>query len=181
MSRPCLLCGTRKSKIMRCRRLDEVRDHVQQHVRPSLFVWQYVCDLLMHEPGDQQVYMCASCGQWLRRVATTGANTKPYLLVDQIIHACLQMQIESDEIVRSLPRHAMQRCVYTRVVLALREKGNHVITCAPPVAREIIMHQLPANSLAPSTHISLAWWDFHNCPEFLPNAEIARAVRLRNQ
>jgi hypothetical protein len=177
MPRPCLTCGTQQAAIMRCRVISETKAQLRKSVLPSPFVWQYVWRMLDAAESDEGVYMCASCGQWLRRVAEGGPE-KRLLPVDQLIFACLQLPDSGAPDAHTRPRHSLQRCVYARLVRALREPDNHVLSCAPPLARTMILHRLNASSARPNTELAVAWWRAFNCPEFLPNLDVARAVRM---
>jgi len=174
---PCLTCGTTRTAIMRCRVIRETMAQLRSAVQPTQFVWQHVWALLTSAQPDEGVYLCAPCGQWLRRVSEAGGPKRP-LPVDQLIHACLQIP-ESDEFdAHARRRLPFQRCVYARLVAALREPGNRVIMCAPPLARTIILHHIKAQSAHPNLDLALTWWYVFGQPEFMPNLEVARAVRV---
>jgi hypothetical protein len=166
----CLLCGTSHASHYRMKPAGVLKKQVKTRTQKTPFVWSMVSTLLEPLEHDAAVVLCAPCSQWQGRVR--GNDT--VLLVDQLILNCLQT------CKRPETRFVMQKGVFNRIANALREPGNPVAMCAPPLV-PAILSRVAHRAEKPVIEIARVFWELHNRPKLLPNATIARAARLTRE
>ena len=164
---PCLLCGSYRAQLFRCKAVDQLRVLLNNCVRETPFTWRMVCAQLQVLNADDCIRLCAPCAQWMTR--TDQRKSRTLLPMDQFVCACMQLQIDG-----AVP--IMQSRVFARMLTALREEQNYLRHSLP----RVVLQMVDGNGLnadSPSTQTMLAWWWLHRQPLLLPHAQLARAVR----
>jgi hypothetical protein len=169
----CLLCGSMKQSSYRVRIASHVQDTLSRSIKQTPFAWQCITHCLESCSPVDTVQICAPCSQWFNRTHKQSGHSveKPMLLVDQLIMATLMSK-------HSFTRgNCMQARIYNRVLQALKENDNFLYLTCPLLTRRMF-RMMTVKSETPVLQIIQCWWRLHGCPELLPNAHVARAVRM---
>jgi hypothetical protein len=167
----CLLCGSKTQCAYRVRNVWQVQETLCETIKETPFAWQCISQYLRTCAPNDTVQICAPCSQWFSRKQKQSTQ-KPMLLVDQFIMATLMSK-------HSFTRgNCMQARIYNRVVQALKEKDNFLFGCCPWLTRKMLRMMTNVKSETPVLQIIQCWWRLHGCPDLLPNAHVARAVRM---
>ena len=169
----CLLCGSVNQHSYRVRTVSQVYETLNSCITKTPFAWQCISHHLQSCCQNDTVQICAPCSQWFNRTQKQNATSirKPMLLVDQLIMATL---ISNHSFTRG---NCMQARIYNRVLQALKEDDNFLFYCCPLLTRRMLS-MMTFKSDTPVLQIIQCWWRLHGCPELLPNAHVARAVRM---
>ena len=172
-TRICLLCGSTTQQSYRVRVVSQVQLTLNTSIKQTPFAWQCITNHLKLCSPTDTVQICAPCSQWFNRSHKKNQlfSCKPMLLVDQLIMATLISKHSFS------PGNCMQARIYNRVLHALRENDNFLYECCPLLTKRML-HMMTSKSETPVLQIIQCWWRLHGCPELLPNAHVARAVRM---
>ena len=169
----CLLCGSVAQSSYRVRIVSHVQAAMSASIKQTPFAWQCITTYLQSCDPNDTVQICAPCSQWFNRTHKQAilCIDKPMLLVDQLIMATLMSK-------HSFTRgNCMQARIYNRILEALKENDNFLYLSCPLLTRRML-EMMTVRSETPVLQIIQCWWRLHGCPELLPNAHVARGVRM---
>jgi hypothetical protein len=170
----CLLCGSVMQSSYRIRTVANVQAILCGSIKSTPFAWQCITHYLSTCCLEDTVQICAPCSQWFNRTQkqTGPCKRPPMLLVDQLIMATLMSKYSF------IRGNCMQARIYNRVLKALQEKDNFLYSSCPLLTRRMLQMMSSVKSTTPVLQIIQCWWRLHGCPQLLPNAHVARAVRM---